>query len=86
MSSPNFKAWTISASLFKIEKIVNECEKVLVLEDGYPFVEEQLKSFLDKSGKIKGRLDGTISRDGELNPDIVGKALGRPVKSRNANS
>jgi indolepyruvate ferredoxin oxidoreductase alpha subunit len=60
---------------------VSECEKVLVLEDGYPFVEEQLKSFLDKSGKIKGRLDGTISRDGELNPDTVGKALGRPVKT-----
>ena len=64
-----------------VEKIVNECQKVLVLEDGYPFVEEQLKSFLDKSGKIKGRLDGSISRDGELNPDIVGKALGRPVKT-----
>jgi indolepyruvate ferredoxin oxidoreductase alpha subunit len=64
-----------------IEKIMKECEKVLVLEDGYPFVEEQLKGFLDKSGKIKGRLDGTISRDGELNPDIVGKALGRPIKA-----
>lgn len=65
----------------KVEKIVNESEKVLVLEDGYPFVEEQLKCFLDKSGKIIGRLDGTISRDGELNPDIVGKALGRPIKT-----
>lgn len=64
----------------KVVKIFNECEKVLVLEDGYPFVEEQLKSFLDKTGKIKGRLDGTISRDGELNPDIVAKALGKPVK------
>ena len=64
-----------------VEKIVNECQKVLVLEDGHPFVEVQLKSFLDKSGKIKGRLDGTISRDGELNPDIVGKALGKPVKT-----
>lgn len=64
-----------------IERIVKECEKVLVLEDGYPFVEEQLKGFLDKSGKIKGRLDGTISRDGELNPDIVGRALARPVKT-----
>lgn len=66
---------------FKVEKIFSECQKVLVLEDGYPFVEEQLKSFVDKSGKIKGRLDGTISRDGELNPDIVGKALGKPAKT-----
>lgn len=65
----------------KIEKIVNECENVLVLEDGYPFVEEQLKGFLEINSKIKGRLDGTVPRDGELNPDIVGKALGREVKT-----
>lgn len=65
----------------KVEKIFSSCEKILVLEDGYPFVEEQLKGFLDKSGKIKGRLDGTIPRDGELNPDTVGKALGKRVKT-----
>lgn len=65
----------------KVEKIFSSCEKILVLEDGYPFVEEQLKGFIDKSGKIKGRLDGTIPRDGELNPDIVGKALGRQVRT-----
>lgn len=65
----------------KVERIVSECESVLVLEDGYPFVEEQLKGFLEVNSKIKGRLDGTIPRDGELNPDIVGKALGRQVKT-----
>lgn len=65
----------------KVERIVNECESVLVLEDGYPFVEEQLKGFLEINSKIKGRLDGTIPRDGELNPDIVGKALGKEVKT-----
>ena len=64
----------------KVEKIVNECEQIIVLEDGYPFVEEMLKGFLDKNSKIKGRLDGTIPRDGELNPDIVAKALGKEVK------
>jgi indolepyruvate ferredoxin oxidoreductase, alpha subunit len=65
----------------KVERLVNECESILVLEDGYPFVEEQLKGFLEVNSKIKGRLDGTIPRDGELNPDIVGKALGREVKT-----
>lgn len=64
----------------KVEKIVDECEKVLVLEDGYPFVEEQLKGFLNINSKIIGRLNGTIPRDGELNPDIVAKALGKEVK------
>lgn len=65
----------------KVERIVNECESILVLEDGYPFVEEQLRGFLEINSKIKGRLDGTIPRDGELNPDIVGRALGLEVKT-----
>jgi len=64
----------------KVEKIVDECEKVLVLEDGYPFVEEQLRGFLNINSKIIGRLNGTIPRDGELNPDIVSKALGKETK------
>lgn len=65
----------------KVERIVNECERVLILEDGYPLVEEMLKGFLDKNSKISGRLDGTIPRDGELNPDIVARALGLEVKA-----
>jgi indolepyruvate ferredoxin oxidoreductase alpha subunit len=64
----------------KVEKIVDECEKVLVLEDGYPFVEEQLKGFLNINSKIIGRLNGTVPRDGELTPDIVAKALGKEIK------
>ena len=64
----------------KVEKLVNECEHILVLEDGYPFVEEQLRGFLSKGTKIKGRLDGTIPRAGELNPDHVAKALNKDVK------
>ncbi len=58
-----------------IERICKDCDEVLVLEDGYPIVEEQLKGFLGNK-KIKGRLDGTIPRDGELNPNLVGIALG----------
>ncbi|MFZ2323428.1 MAG: thiamine pyrophosphate-dependent enzyme [Ignavibacteriaceae bacterium] len=64
----------------KVEKIINECENILVLEDGYPLVEEMLRGYLAKDTKIRGRLDGTIPRDGELNPDIVAKALGKEVK------
>ncbi|MBN1250897.1 MAG: indolepyruvate ferredoxin oxidoreductase [Bacteroidales bacterium] len=58
-----------------IEKIFNQCEEILVLEEGAPIVEESLKGYLEKE-KVKGRLDGTLPRDGELNPNIVGKALG----------
>jgi indolepyruvate ferredoxin oxidoreductase, alpha subunit len=61
-----------------VEKIFNDCKEILVLEDGYPIVEEMLKGFLPKGIKIRGRLDGSIPRDGELNPNIVGIALGFP--------
>jgi len=49
---------------------------VLVLEEGYPIVEENLRGILDDSLKIIGRLDGAVPREGELNPSIVAKAVG----------
>lgn len=59
-------------------QLIDECDEILVLEDGYPLVEEALKGYLGIGIKVKGRLDGTLSRDGELTPDSVAKALGFP--------
>jgi indolepyruvate ferredoxin oxidoreductase, alpha subunit len=59
-----------------IRKIYQECDTVLVLEEGYPILEELLRGILNNGKKIKGRMDGTIPRDGELNPDIVARAFG----------
>ena len=59
-----------------VEKLVSSCDRVLVLEEGFPFIEEQLRGILDRDVKVQGRLDGTVPRDGELNPAIVAKALG----------
>ena len=59
-----------------INKLYDECDEILVLEDGQPFVEEQVKGFLGKGKKVMGRLDETIRRDGELNAEKVAKALG----------
>jgi len=59
----------------KIEKLIKENKKVLILEDGYPIVEEEIKGLLGNPD-ILGRIDGTLPRDGELNPNIVAKALG----------
>lgn len=64
-----------------MEKIYNSCDELLILEDGYPIVEELVKGFLETGKKIKGRLDGTLPRDGELTPNIVGKAIGREFKA-----
>jgi len=57
-------------------QLAESCEEILVLEDGYPVVEEQLKGYLGIGLKVHGRLDGTLQRDGELTPDKVRKALG----------
>jgi indolepyruvate ferredoxin oxidoreductase alpha subunit len=60
-----------------IRRIYETCRKILVLEEGYPLVEEQLRGILDEGKPVHGRLDGTIPRDGELNPDLVKNALAR---------
>ena len=60
----------------QVYKLLEECEEILVLEDGYPLIEELIKGYTSKGLKIHGRLDGTLNRQGELNPDLVAKALG----------
>ena len=59
-----------------VEEIYNSCEKLLILEEGYPILEESIKGFLNKGKTVHGRLDGTVPMDGELNPNIVAMALG----------
>ena len=59
-----------------VSQIYNTCDKLLILEEGYPILEESIKGFLNTGKTIHGRLDGTIPRDGELNPNIVAVALG----------
>jgi indolepyruvate ferredoxin oxidoreductase, alpha subunit len=79
---PGFPVLKIAAYPFPkdlIKDIADRCSEVLVLEEGYPIVEESLRGILDNGIKILGRLDGTVPRDGELNPSIVAKALGLPV-------
>ena len=61
-----------------ITRLANECKRLLVLEEGYPVVEELLKGYLEKE-PVSGRLDGSLPREGELNPDHVAKALGLTV-------
>lgn len=58
-----------------VEKIYCECDKILVVEEGYPVVEELLKGFISSNAKIIGRLSGAIPRTGELTPAVLAKAL-----------
>jgi indolepyruvate ferredoxin oxidoreductase alpha subunit len=60
----------------EIAKMFDRNEKILVLEEGYPFIEETIGDFLGREQKVRGRLTGDIPRTGELNPNIVAYALG----------
>ncbi len=59
-----------------VDKIYTDCDELLILEDGYPLLEKSIRGFLNKGKKIRGRLDGSLPRDGELNPNIVAVSLG----------
>ncbi len=63
-----------------VERMIEECDKILVLEDGYPVIEELLKGYQEAGTPVIGRLDGTIPRDGELTPNIVAKAFGLTIE------
>ncbi len=61
-----------------IRKIVGHVDAVLVLEDGYPFIERRILGLFGVPGKtVLGKLSGTLPPSGELSPDIVRRALGR---------
>ncbi len=64
----------------QIRRLYDECERILIIEEGYPMIEELLRGFLDNGKEILGRMDGTLPRDGELNPNLVARALGMPEK------
>jgi indolepyruvate ferredoxin oxidoreductase, alpha subunit len=63
-----------------LHKLENECDELLVAEEGYPLVEELLTDFFGKGTKVWGRLSGALPRKGELNPDHLAKALGKELQ------
>lgn len=59
----------------KIRAFFDRYDKVLIAEEGYPVYEELLRGYFNHD-KIVGRLDGTLPRVGELNPDYLAIAMG----------
>ncbi len=60
-----------------LARFMESCESVMVFEDGYPFVEERIRCVTSSRPTVRGRLDGTLPRSGELDPNVVAKALSR---------
>jgi indolepyruvate ferredoxin oxidoreductase alpha subunit len=79
----------IGAYPLPLESIRRLCENAggaLVIEEGQPFIEERLRGLLPQDFSIAGKLDGTIPRSGELDPDNVRRGLGLPPRPSIINS
>ncbi len=64
----------------KIRALAAQVSTLLVLEEGYPYIERLLRGILPQALEIRGKESGAIPRDGELTPDTVRAALGLPVE------
>lgn len=69
----------------QIQALASECNEILVVEDGQPFVETSVRALLGNDYPVKGRFTGDLPRTGELNPDVVGAAL-NPSNSSNSSN
>ncbi|MBN2651108.1 MAG: indolepyruvate ferredoxin oxidoreductase, partial [Spirochaetales bacterium] len=63
-----------------IQEIAKVAKNILVIEEGYPFIEEKLRTPLATEQKILGKLTGHIPRTGELDPDNIRAGLGLKAK------
>ncbi len=76
---PVLKISHYPAPVDHINRLIDTCDRIMVLEEGFPLLEELIKGISHKGPKVHGRLDGSLPRDGELNPDLVAKSLGLPL-------
>ncbi len=59
-----------------IAQLAEKSSCILVVEDGQPVVEQDVKALLGNDYCVKGRLTGDLPRTGELTPESVAAALG----------
>jgi indolepyruvate ferredoxin oxidoreductase alpha subunit len=63
-----------------IRRLCEGARRVLVIEEGQPFIEEKLRGILPQGISLGGRLDGSVPRTGELDPDNVRRSLALPPR------
>ena len=64
-----------------LRKFVDHCERILVVEEGYPFIESRLNGLLGLPGRVvEGKCSGALPPDGELSSELVRRALGLPQR------
>lgn len=58
-----------------LERLYGECDELLVIEEGQPFIEKSVIGLGSTGKMIRGRFTGDVERTGELSPDAVRAAL-----------
>lgn len=61
-----------------LRELLRGVESVLVLEEGYPFLERRLRGILPTPVEVRGKESGHLPLAGELTPDAVRDAFGLP--------
>jgi len=69
-----------------ISRFARGLERIVVLEDGYPYIERSLIGILGSGPEIVGKISGQVPSSGELDPDNVRPALGLPPRAERAPS
>jgi indolepyruvate ferredoxin oxidoreductase alpha subunit len=63
-----------------VRQLAAHVRRILVLEDGYPYVESRLRGLARPPFEVLGRMSGQVPATGELTPDVVRASLGLPAR------
>jgi len=64
----------------KVRRLAERVKRIVVIEEGFSFIERALLGILAPALKISGKEDGTLPRTGELTPENVRGAMGLKPK------
>jgi indolepyruvate ferredoxin oxidoreductase alpha subunit len=74
---PSLRVGMYPLPMDKVRALAAAVPELIVVEEGYPFIEELVRGVAGIPGVVvRGKLDGTLPRTGELDPSIVARAFG----------
>jgi len=73
---PYVKIGMYPLPLSAIGRLYEAVDRLLVIEEGYPFIEELMNGVVGCGKPVLGKLSGALPHTGELNPELVAGALG----------
>jgi len=63
-----------------LRALARTVDEILVLEEGFPFLEQRIRGVLDHRWTIRGKESGDVALAGEMSPDGVRAALDLPAR------